>query len=153
VALARAMSHEFTGKGILLKADPIAVAFRDEVKQSLAQCARPPKLVGILSTSSAPSKFYADFTKKQCDQLGVQFVLRKTGIAESETLGEGEGVEDAIIEANEDDSVDGIMACLPSIPLSIVFDIEPFFAGVLSNIWCSTGGHPVSRHSNGFLKP
>ena len=103
------MSHVGAGKGLLLKADPIAAAFRDEVKRSLVQCSRPPKLVGILSTTSLPSKFYADFTKKQCEELGVKFVLRKTGAAESSDLGEGEGVEDAIIEANEDDSVDGIM--------------------------------------------
>ena len=102
-----------SGKGILLKVDPIANAFRDEIKAALAQpdseSPRPPKLVGILATSSAPSKFYAEFTKKQCDELGVEFVLRKIGAAADPSLDEGEGVEDAIIEANNDDSVDGIM--------------------------------------------
>lgn len=103
------------GKGLLLKADPIALQFRDEVKSSLAQCAKPPKLVGILATSSAPSRNYAEFTRKQCEELGFEFVLRKTGAAiddvgeGGERLGEGEGVEEAIIEANEDESVDGIM--------------------------------------------
>ena len=106
-----AMASEPTGKGILLKADPISATFLDEVKQSLAKCTRPPKLVGILSTSSAPSKSYADFTQKQCTELGIEFALKKTGAALSLDLGEGEGAEDAIIEANEDDSVDGIMVC------------------------------------------
>ncbi|KAF8897860.1 hypothetical protein BD779DRAFT_1608349 [Infundibulicybe gibba] len=73
---------------------------------SNSQCAPVPKLVGILSTSSAPSKFYADFTKKQCDALGVEFVLKRTGAALSSELGEGEG-------ANEDDSVHGIMVYYP----------------------------------------
>jgi methylenetetrahydrofolate dehydrogenase (NAD+) len=106
------MSLEVTGKGLLLKADPIAAAFRDEVKTSLTECTRPPKLVGILATSSAPSKNYAEFTKRQCEELGVEFVLKATGAAVSSDLNEGEGVEEAIIEANEDDSVQGIMVCI-----------------------------------------
>lgn len=96
-------------KGLLLKADPIASAFRDEVRSAISQSGRPCKLVGILSTSAAPSKFYAEFTQKQCLDLGVEFVLKKTGSALDSTLSDGEGVEEAIIEANEDDSVDGIM--------------------------------------------
>ena len=98
-----------TGKGVLLKSDAIAETFRAEIKSVLSTASRPPKLVGILSTAAAPSKFYADFTKKQCDALGVEFVLKKTGAAEDESLAPGEGAEEAIIEANEDDSVDGIM--------------------------------------------
>ncbi|KAI0797018.1 NAD-P-binding protein [Abortiporus biennis] len=107
------MSVDNGGKGLLLKADPIAAAFREEIKASLAQSPRPPKLVGILSTASAPSKFYAEFTKKQCDDLGVEFVLKKTGSAIDSQLADGDGVEEAIIEANEDDSVDGIMVYYP----------------------------------------
>lgn len=99
------------GKGVLFKADSIAETFRSEIKSALATALRPPKLVGILATTAAPSKFYAEFTKKQCDALGVEFVLRKTGAAADESLAPGEGVEEAIIEANEDDDVDGIMVC------------------------------------------
>ena len=100
-----------TGKGVLLKSDAIAETFRAEIKSALSTASRPPKLVGILSTAAAPSKFYAEFTKKQCDALGVEFVLKKTGAAEDESLAPGEGAEEAIIEANEDDSIDGIMVC------------------------------------------
>ena len=99
------------GKGLLLKADPIATTFRSEIQTTLAQRTKKPKLVGILSTAAAPSKFYAEFTKKQCDDLGVEFVLKKVGSALDEKLSDGEGVEEAIIESNEDDSVDGIMVC------------------------------------------
>ena len=99
------------GKGVLLKADSIAETFRTEIKTALAEAPRPPKLVGILATNAAPSKFYAEFTRKQCDALGVEFVLRKTGSAADESLAPGEGVEEAIIEANEDETVDGIMVC------------------------------------------
>ncbi|KAI0080822.1 methylenetetrahydrofolate dehydrogenase [Panus rudis PR-1116 ss-1] len=107
-------STDNAGKGLLLKADPIANEFKEEVKSTLAQLPKPPKLVGILSTSAAPSKFYAEFTKKQCDDLGVEFVLKKVGSAlDPEKLADGEGVEEAIIEANEDESVDGIMVYYP----------------------------------------
>jgi len=107
------MSSEIVGKGLLLKADNIASTFRHEVKRSLSESSRPPKLVGILATSSAPSRYYADFTKKQCDELGVEFVLRVTGAVDAEGVSEGEGVEEVIIGANEDDSVDGIMVYYP----------------------------------------
>ncbi|KAI6135201.1 hypothetical protein EV401DRAFT_887657 [Pisolithus croceorrhizus] len=107
------MAVDGLGKGLLLKADPIADTFRDEVKNSLAQCSRPPTLVGILGTTSAPSKFYADFTRKQCEQLGVRFVLKKVGSAGSSDRADGEGVEEAIVEANEDPDVDGIMVYYP----------------------------------------
>lgn len=104
------MPGDTAGKGILLKADPIAATFLSEVKQSLSNCPKPPKLVGILATSAAPSKFYAEFTKRQCEELGFEFVLKTVGAAkEPGVLQEGEGVEEAIIEANEDESVDGIM--------------------------------------------
>ncbi|KZP02386.1 NAD(P)-binding protein [Athelia psychrophila] len=107
------MSSEYTGKGLLVKGETIGDTFRDEVKSSLAQRPRPPRLVGILGTSSSPSKFYAEFTKKQCDSLGVDFVLKLTGAADNVEFGEGEGVEEAIIEANEDRDVDGIMVYYP----------------------------------------
>ena len=50
-----------SGKGLLVKADIIAETFRAEVKAGLQDCTRPPKLVGILSTLSAPSRSYAQF--------------------------------------------------------------------------------------------
>ncbi|TFK66557.1 NAD(P)-binding protein [Pluteus cervinus] len=112
-------SADLSGKGILLKADPIAETFRAEVQSSLTRLSRPPKLVGILATASEPSKFYADFTKKQCEALGFVFELRKTGAAaDGGNGGEGGiidsgGVEEEIIRANEDDGVDGIMVYYP----------------------------------------
>ena len=126
-------SDEGTGKGLLVKADVIANTFRSEVNASLESSfpssssdRRRIKLVGILSTSSAPSRSYAQFTKKQCEEFGIEFVLKETGAAlsggEGQGLGEGEGVEEAIIEANEDDSVDGIMVRKSS--LRMIKDVE-----------------------------
>ncbi|KAG9317798.1 NAD(P)-binding protein [Chiua virens] len=125
-------SDHASGKGLLLKADVVAEPFRDEVKTCLAQASRTPTLVGILGTSAAPSKFYADFTRKQCDALGVRFVLKTVGSAESTERADGEGVEEAIIEANEDQGVDGIMAhgssftctCRERTPLQIVSPLK-----------------------------
>jgi hypothetical protein len=99
-------------KGVLLKADTIAEPFLAEVKASLANLARSaPKLVGILATANAPSRSYAEFTRKQCDALGIVFELREVGAALPDGAGgtDGDGVEEAIIEANADDAVDGIM--------------------------------------------
>ena len=110
-------------KGILLKADTVAEPFIAEVKASLANCtsrSRPPKLVGILASANAPSRSYAEFTRKQCVGLGIEFELREVGAAlggrDAGTNGasvdgtsNGDGVEDAIIEANADDTVHGIM--------------------------------------------
>lgn len=103
------MADPLHRKGLLLKSDPIAATFREEVRLGLQNCALRPKLVGILSTTSSPSNNYAEFTRKQCEELGLDFVLKKTGAALSPNLSEGEGVEEAIIEANEDSSVNGIM--------------------------------------------
>lgn len=110
-------------KGILLKADTIAEPFLAEVKASLVHNtsrSRPPKLVGILAATNAPSRSYAEFTRKQCVGLGIEFELRQVGAAlggsqpgvdgvSANGTSNGDGVEEAIIEANADDSVDGIM--------------------------------------------
>ncbi|SRR6266852_6862410 len=119
-------------KGILLKVDTIAEPFIAEVKASLANStsrSRPPKLVGILATSNAPSRSYAEFTRKQCVGLGIEFELREVGPAlkgrgagangaSVDVSSNGDGVEEAIIEANADDAVDGIMVGVLSYILS-----------------------------------
>ena len=99
------------GAGKLLKADSIAELFRSDIQRSIAASPiKPIKLVGILATGSLankPSEVYAEFTRKQCEVLGVELVLKKVGGNEG---GEGQGaIEDAIIEANADDSVHGIL--------------------------------------------
>lgn len=100
--------------GKLIKADSVAAIYRADVEQSICTFqsnSRKPKLVGILATDSKPSESYAEFTQKTCDAIGVEFVLKRVGGAlQGEEKGvDGEGVELAIIEANEDSSVDGIM--------------------------------------------
>ena len=140
------MTDPVARKGLLLKADPIAAAFHDEVKQSLEQCRIRPKLVGILATSSAPSKNYAEYTRKQCEDLGVEFMLIQTGASVSSDLGEGYGVEEAIIMANEDDSVHGIMVNLILQIYGLVF-IK--VQGLLPNFWSTTGWYAFQATLNG----
>ncbi|CAE6482471.1 unnamed protein product [Rhizoctonia solani] len=104
-----------SGMGKLVKADGIAAKFRTEIEQALTEPgarARKPRLLGILSTSSAPSRSYAQFTKKTCEAIGIEFVLKEVGGAVEGGV-DGEGAEDAIIEANEDQSIDGIMVYYP----------------------------------------
>ncbi|KAH7102960.1 methylenetetrahydrofolate dehydrogenase [Auriculariales sp. MPI-PUGE-AT-0066] len=102
------------GSGILLKAENVAKPFQEELKRALEGRSRAPRLVAILGTSGTPSRMYAEFTRKACTDLGFDFVLRETGAAIANSgLGEGEGVEEAILEANEDPAVDGIMVYYP----------------------------------------
>jgi methylenetetrahydrofolate dehydrogenase (NAD+) len=115
-------------KGILLKADAIAEPFLAEVKASLSAAnssrSRAPKLVGILATANAPSRSYAEFTRRQCVALGVDFELREVGAARGAGAiggGNGDGVEEAIIEANADDAVDGLMVSRALVYPSKVF--------------------------------
>lgn len=111
------------GNGKLLKADSIAELFRADIQKGIAASSTKPKLVGILASGSVtvsgsrdahPSEVYAEFTRKTCEALGVEYVLRRVEGAE----GQG-AVEDAIIEANRDDSVRGIMVC--STPAFAIF--------------------------------
>jgi methylenetetrahydrofolate dehydrogenase (NAD+) len=146
-------------KGTLLKADTVAGPFLAELKASLANStsrSRPPKLVGILATANAPSRSYAEFTRKQCVGLGIEFELREVGAAlggreagadgaRADGTSNGDGVEEAIIEANADSTVDGIMVCALSctfrprrFSILTISDTPP---GVLSNFRQGAGEH------------
>lgn len=60
--------------------------------------------------------FLLQFTRKSCESLGIEYELRQVGAARN-SLGDQPnvsiGVEEAILEANEDDEVDGIMVYYP----------------------------------------
>ncbi|KDQ08282.1 hypothetical protein BOTBODRAFT_166167 [Botryobasidium botryosum FD-172 SS1] len=104
--------------GKLVKAETIAAGFHTDIQRALLPSSGPPRLVGILATNSGPSETYAEFTKRTCEGLGVDFVLKRIGAALKSTEGAtGDEpditVEDAIIEANEDESIDGIMVYYP----------------------------------------
>lgn len=64
----------------------------------------PPKLVGFLANTDPAAKMYADFTKKTSLECGFRFDTREVN---------KEDLEDAIMDANEDTDVDGIMVYFP----------------------------------------
>lgn len=131
-------------KGILLKADTIAEPFLAEVKANLAAVLSPsssrgpPKLVGILATASAaPSRSYAEFTRRQCAGLGIAYELRE--------VDQDDGVEEAIIEANADNSVDGIM-------VRLAHSTPPILSQNHQPPRCTTRFSGRSRYASPFLR-
>ncbi|KAL9937542.1 hypothetical protein V8E36_003951 [Tilletia maclaganii] len=118
-----------TGK--LVKAMDIAAPFTREVRDVIKHRVevlkkRQPRLVGILAKPYPPSIAYAEWTKKACEDVGIRFDIWKTWDDE-EDEGKNEvsaeevkedyslaaDVEDLIIAANADDTVDGIMVYYP----------------------------------------
>ena len=145
----RPVSSSSTGTGKLLKADPISDTFRADIQRSISEFSsrteRHPKLIGILATRSKPSEMYAEFTRKTCVALGVDFVLKRAGVAASYAEGleevplEGLGeVEEAVIEANTDNTISGIMVCsLFALLVRFALDCENS-SGLLSYFWWPT---------------
>ena len=82
----------------------IAKKFIDEIKGQVSKLEQPPKLVGFLANDDPAAKMYADFTQKTSLECGFRF---ETRVVNKEEL------EDAIMEANADDDVDGIMVYFP----------------------------------------
>lgn len=146
------MAPDAAGKGVLLKVDPIAEAFRAEVKDGLAALRhRTPTLIGILATNASPSRFYADFTRKQCEGLGVRFILKEVGSAVKQNEGEearsdGDGVEEVIIEANEDDNVDGIMVSSTRSLMEHLLIITKVYYPIFGGQQVRTGEHELASH-------
>ncbi|WWD21090.1 hypothetical protein CI109_105571 [Kwoniella shandongensis] len=105
-------------QGLLVTAGKVHTPFKTELLAAMASerfATRPPHLVGILATKKEDARTYAEFTKKACQQIGINFELRLVGEAREGLDGEGVGieVEEAILEANEDNEVDGIMVYYP----------------------------------------
>ncbi|GAA5846844.1 hypothetical protein JCM9279_004463 [Rhodotorula babjevae] len=94
----------------------IAKPFRQELVRVTDQLSPKPKLVGILANSGAPSRAYANWTAKACEAVGIDYELREVGIVASgatEGTAEQGEVEEAILLANQDDDVNGIMVYYP----------------------------------------
>ncbi|KAK9479764.1 hypothetical protein V1514DRAFT_362295 [Lipomyces japonicus] len=85
-------------------ASSIAKVYAEEIKTGLANLGRKPKLVGFLANTDPAARMYANWTGKTCEDHGFSFELREVPKEE---------LEDFIVQANEDDSVDGIMIYFP----------------------------------------
>jgi len=116
--------------GKLLQAAAIAKPFQEgissEIQERTAKSLPVPKLVGILAKPSPPSIAYAEWTGKACEAVGIKFEIWKTwedteaSIEELQNTPESlqnfgleADVEDLILAANRDKSVDGIMVYYP----------------------------------------
>lgn len=75
-----------------------------EVQTALAALGRTPLLVGFLANSDPAAKMYADWTAKTCRESGFGFELRTV---------DKDALEDAIVAANGDAAVDGIIVYFP----------------------------------------
>lgn len=119
---------EYPGK--LLQAASIAKPFQESIQAEIQRRKEKnlpvPKLVGILAKPSPPSIAYAEWTAKACQAVGINFEIWKTWDdsidvsepqqSESQSLQNFDleaDVEDLILAANRDKSVDGIMVYYP----------------------------------------
>ncbi|WVF65641.1 hypothetical protein IAT40_000372 [Kwoniella sp. CBS 6097] len=113
-----ATSTSNQGQGLLVTAGKVHTPFKTELLHEMASPrfnGKPPHLVGILATKKEDARTYAEFTKKACETIGINFELRLVGEAREGMDGEGVGidVEEAILEANDDSEVHGIMVYYP----------------------------------------
>ena len=58
--------------------DPSAVAadYRSALRQEIAALPTPLHLLGLISGSHGPAETYAEYTRKACSELGVDFQLK-----------------------------------------------------------------------------
>lgn len=82
----------------------IAKSLLAEVQNDLKQLSTKPKIVGLLANDDPAAKMYADWSSKTCVENGFDFDLK---ILDKDAL------EDAILSANTDSTVNGIMVYYP----------------------------------------
>ncbi|KAF5103101.1 hypothetical protein D0Z00_000079 [Geotrichum galactomycetum] len=87
-----------------LLAATVAKPFVEEIKAGVQALNRTPVLVGFLANNDPAARMYADWTAKTAESAGFTYELREV---------DKEELEEAIIAANEDDAVDGIMVYFP----------------------------------------
>jgi len=106
-------------KGVKINAGIIAKSFRDEVKEKVGamklEGIEPPLLVGLLANKDPAARKYAEWTGKACRADGLRYELR--------TLDDPIQVEAALIDANDDPRVHGIIVYYP------IFGQEESFSG------------------------
>ncbi|SCZ90204.1 BZ3500_MvSof-1268-A1-R1_Chr1-3g01838 [Microbotryum saponariae] len=96
--------------------ESVAKPFRAAIIATISTSSPRPKLVGLLANSNAPSRAYAEWTAKACQAVGINYELREVGAikeGQDHAVAEQGEVEEAILEANADDEVHGIMVYYP----------------------------------------
>jgi methylenetetrahydrofolate dehydrogenase (NADP+)/methenyltetrahydrofolate cyclohydrolase len=91
---------------VTLVIDPSAVAksFRQELREQIKKMPEPLRLIGFLSSDYPPSITYSTYTKTGCDDVGIQFELRRVDRLK---------LEQEIEKANDDETVHGIIIYYP----------------------------------------
>nr|XP_019009732.1 uncharacterized protein I206_05292 [Kwoniella pini CBS 10737]OCF48513.1 hypothetical protein I206_05292 [Kwoniella pini CBS 10737] len=96
--------EELIPQGILITANKVHTSFKTELLTTIGNSEKfnkkSPYLIGILSTKKEDAKIYSEFTKKACEQIGINFEIRLVGEAREGLDGKGIGidVEEAILE-------------------------------------------------------
>jgi len=106
-------------KGVKVNCSVVAQQFRDEIKVKVAKMTAngedAPLLVGLLANKDPAAKQYADWTGRACRNDGLRYELR--------TVDDPIEVEAALIDANDDPRVHGIIVYYP------IFGQEESFSG------------------------
>lgn len=90
--------------GRILDADEIARPFRDAVRAQVRERGASIRLRGILASGRRASEIYAKYTERGCADVGIGFDLVAVPKLQ---------VEQAVLEANEDPKVHGIIVYYP----------------------------------------
>lgn len=99
----RTMSSSLpAGKTIL--ASTIAKPYAQEIEEGVRSLGYSPKLVGLLANEDPAARMYANWTGKTSESFGFEYELREVNKND---------LEEALVEANEDSSVKGIMVYFP----------------------------------------
>ena len=83
---------------------PIAAKFDAEIRDYVGKQPTAPLLVGFLANSDPAALMYAKMTRRACERNGVRFELREV---------DKFALEDAVIAANSDAGVHGILVYYP----------------------------------------
>ncbi len=86
--------------------DPAEVArsFREEIRAELRALPEPLVVVGLLAAEHGPSATYAEYTRRGCEDVGVQFDLHHVKRLDAEA---------AVVAANADANVHGVLIYYP----------------------------------------
>ncbi|KAL2759125.1 hypothetical protein ACRALDRAFT_1040908 [Sodiomyces alcalophilus JCM 7366] len=104
-------NHDVPKTCKVILADTIAKGLLVEVKETLEKIQgnvnRKPKLAAFLANDDPAAIKYAEWSQKTCQENGFDFELRQV---------DKEVLEEKITDANQDDSVDGMIVYYPIFP-------------------------------------
>lgn len=117
-------------------ANAIAKNLLVEVAASIKASKQTPRLHGFLANKDPAARMYADWTKKTCEENGIDFTLREVN---------PESLEDQVRLANRDDNIDGMIVYYPVFDsqrdatlqwtVSMYKDVEGLSPQLISNMY------------------